>query len=114
MPSLTALTYDLYIEQNATFKAAAQLVDGNKQPLNLATFTPRGQIRKHYQAAPIMSFDTVIADPTSGKIYIALTDEQTKQLPAGHMVYDVLLEDANGNKYRVIEGTVEVSPYVTV
>jgi len=114
MSSLTALTYDLYIEQNATFKAAAQLVDANKQPLNLSTYIPKGQIRKNYKSDPIMTFSTLIADPSSGKIYITLTDEQTKQLPSGHLVYDVTLEDSNGNKYRVIEGTVEVSPYVTI
>lgn len=113
MSSISSLTRDLDIAQNSTFQIAINLLGPDNLPFNLTNYTPKAQIRKTYASAVIADFDCHIADYLSGRIYIAMTDEQTKVLPVGNCVYDVLLEDNNGNKFRALEGILTVSPYVT-
>ena len=117
MPAvLQALTYDLYLEQNSTFQVVVQLIaTSDNTPFNLTDYSVRSHIRKHYKSENIVgSFDCVIADHLSGKFYMLMTDEQTKALPTGNYVYDVILEDLVGNKYRAVQGSLEVSPFVTI
>ena len=112
---LHALTYDLYMEQNSTFQVMVQLIaTSDNTPFDLTGYTIRSHIRKHYKSTEIIgSFDCVIADHLSGKFYMLMSDEQTLALPAGKFVYDIIVEEQNGNKYRAVEGSLEVSPYVT-
>jgi BppU N-terminal domain len=116
MPAIIqALTYDLYLEQNSTFQVVVQLIaTSNNTPFNLTGYTMRSHIRKHYKSTDIVGqFECVVADPLAGKFYMLMSDEQTRSLPAGNFVYDIVVEDFNGNKYRAVEGALEVSPYVT-
>lgn len=117
MPAIIqALTYDLYLEQNSTFQVMVQLIaTSDNQPFNLTGYAIRSQIRKHYKSTDIIGqFECVIADPLSGKFYMLMTDEETRTLPVGNFVYDIVIEDYNGNKHRAVEGVLEVSPYVTL
>lgn len=113
MTAISSLSRDLDIAQNSTFQIALNLLGPDNLPFNLTGYTPKAQIRKTYQSAIIAQFDCHIADYLSGRIYLAMTDEQTKLLPVGNCVYDVLLEDNTGNKFRALEGILTVSPYVT-
>lgn len=117
MPAvLHALTYDLYMEQNSTFQVMVQLIaTSDNTPFNLTGCAIRSHIRKHYKSTDIIGqFECVVADPLSGKFYMLMTDEETRGLPVGNFVYDIVVEDYNRNKYRAVEGTLEVSPYVTL
>lgn len=117
MPAvIQALTYDLYLEQNSTFQVVVQLIaTRDNLPFDLTGYTIRSHIRKHYKSTSIIGqFECVVADPLSGKFYMLMTDEETRALPVGDFVYDIVVEDNNGNKYRAVEGALEVSPYVTL
>lgn len=107
--------HDLYINQGSTFQAELTLEDNDRQPFNLTNYTPRSVIRQHINSADASAvFDCIISDYLSGKIFIALTDEQTLSLSRGTYIYDVILEDNTGAKYRVVEGNVYVSARITV
>jgi hypothetical protein len=114
MASLLTFTRDLEINKNSTFQAGINLLAPDNLPFDLTGYSPRAQIRKNYSSPVIAEFDCHIADYASGRIYIAMTDEQTKVLPTGNCVYDVLIEDNNGAQYRVLEGMLTVNPYVTI
>ena len=90
------------------------IATADNEPFNLTGYTVRSHIRKHHKATAIIGqFECVIADPLSGKFYMLMSDEETRALPTGNFVYDIVVEDHNGNKYRAVEGALEVSPYVT-
>lgn len=112
---LHALTYDLYLEQNSTFQVMVQLIaTSDNQAFNLTGYTVRSHIRKHHASTDVLGeFECTIADPLTGKFYMTMSDEETRALPRGTFVYDVIIEDFNGNKYRAVEGSIDISPYVT-
>ena len=106
--------YDLFIKQGSTFQAEISLEDNDKQPFNLTNYHPRSIVIKHNQSkVPSIEFDCIISNYLSGKIFIALTNEQTLTLSPGNYIYDVILEDNNGQKYTIIEGNVFVSSKIT-
>jgi hypothetical protein len=114
----------LPIQQNADFILTLDLTDANGIPLNLTGYSARASIKNTPQdTLPLVSF-TIVFDPNPllGKLVISLTAAQTKLLPANGARYnkttsylwDFLLVDASGKVVRLLEGTVNVSPGVTV
>jgi hypothetical protein len=82
--------------------------------LNLSDYQIDSQMRKWSGSINAISFTTAIEfPPTSGKINISLTSEQTKEIKPGRYVYDVLITDSFGQKSKVIEGMVLVREGVT-
>ena len=82
--------------------------------LNLTDYQIDSQMRKWSGSSNAITFTTSVEFPsTSGRINLALTSEQTKNIKPGRYVYDILLTDAFGQKNKVIEGMVLVREGVT-
>lgn len=81
---------------------------------NLTNYTIQSQMRKWAGSSSSISFTTEIElPPSSGKITLSLTAEQTTNLKPGRYVYDVVIIDDSNIKNRVIEGMVLVTEGVT-
>jgi hypothetical protein len=81
---------------------------------NLTNYIINSQMRKWSGSSSAISFTTDIDfPPTSGRLSITLTSEQTKNIKPGRYVYDVLIIDPLGVKNKVIEGMVLVREGVT-
>lgn len=99
------------------------LDDGiTKQPLDLTGFTGYASIKtKAGVETVIASPHVVIEQPTRGLIKLYMSDEETGDIPAPgdrywkttQYQYDVVLENEDGEAFRVLEGAIEVSPNVT-
>lgn len=110
-----AAVQDIVIEQGSTFNAATTVAGNDGVPFDLTGFTSTAAIKKSYQSKVVSAvFTTAINNPTVGEVILSLTDEQTELLKAGRYRYDVFVEDALGNRYRAIEGSVLVTPAVTL
>lgn len=108
-----AIVQNLVIDQGSTFSIELTVYGDDRYPLNLTPYTPTAQIRKSPTSTSYTNFTCNKVDPgTSGKINIALTDEQTAALRQGRYMYDVVIE-ASGERFRVIEGIVTVMPSIT-
>lgn len=110
--------YDIEVDQGATFQMQLTWKDENGNPVDLAGFTARMQIRKRARA------DEVLAEATTENGYITLGgDEGTVEIsvPASvtedfdfkRGVYDLELESSGGIVTRLIQGCVYVDREVT-
>jgi len=106
---------DQYLEQGSTFNTQITLDDVYNQPMNLSGFSVSSEARKsYYSANATIVFDSTVYDAANGIIQLSLDAATSANVPAGRLVYDVVLTQANtGLVTRVLEGLVYVSPSVT-
>jgi len=115
---MAAASYDILIEQGATFSRTFIWKDSEEVAVDLTDYTARMQIRR------TKSNSTSLAEATTENGYIELGgDEGTVivTIPASvtadfeflRGVYDIELIDSEGVVTRLVEGAVEVSREVT-
>jgi hypothetical protein len=109
-----ALVRNLTIDQGSTFNGIVKIYIANKEAYDLTDHTAVSQIRKTPASTSVTAqFTCAINNATEGEVLISLTDEQTAVIKAGRYVYDLIVENSLGEKYRAIEGTVTVTPSIT-
>ena len=105
---------DFYLEKGTTFNTNLTLDGPNGVVYNLTNFTVKSQAKKsYYSANSTITFVSTITDPANGVIQLSASAANTANLPAGKLVYDVIITDNFGNVSRVLEGQTLVSPSVT-
>lgn len=106
---------DLYLEQGTTFVTSVTLDGNNGDPYDLTYFTVRGEARRSYYSSNVtLAFTSTIADASNGVLQLSADSAVTANVPAGKLVYDVIITDTNsGSVTRVLEGQIFVSPAVT-
>jgi len=106
---------NLVINSNSDFLQSFTLESSAGEfPLNLTGYGVTAQFRKWSGSSTSVSFGTTISNPpSSGRIYLTLDSQQTKDLKSGRYVYDIIIIDSYGIKTRVIEGMVLVREGVT-
>ena len=110
-------TYDINVEQGATFSLQITYKDPSNQPINLTGYTARMDVRTKVKATT----ETIELTTENGRIALggvlgtvtlSLTAAETAAIASGKYVYD--LELVNGAAViRLIEGSFIVSPEVT-
>jgi hypothetical protein len=114
---MAAGTYNITLEQGATFAVQLLWQDENATPINLTGFTAEMQIRKSSKAdiALITLTDTagLTLGGSAGTIDVLISASETAALPSDFIgVYD--LEINSGSEIiRLIEGQVVVNAEVT-
>lgn len=105
---------NLTVDKGSSFRATVTVFDLQNEPLNLDTYSVSGQIRRNYTTEDVvLSFQTVKdSDPATGSFDIFLDANATATVNSGSYVYDVQIQDAQ-NTFRVLEGSVKVTPRVT-
>jgi hypothetical protein len=87
---MSAATYNISIERNATFDVSLALKDGNGTAI-----------------------DVTNATIDSGIIKLSLTANQTANLHVGTLKYDVFAQYSNGVIQKILKGTVSVEENIT-
>ena len=117
-------TYDLCIEQGATFTrvftwstlpATGAPAGSEPTPVNLTGYTAKMQIRAFALSTTVL-FDAssdIILGGSAGTISLAIPASVTEGFTWWSGVYDLLLTDPSGNVTRLLSGSVSVSPGVT-
>ena len=110
-----ALYEELQIDQASTFEYTVTLSNPNGTGFDLTSYTATGRLKRSYSSSTAVDFNISYSTPaTDGKVRLYLSDETTAAMKAGHYVWDVVIENASGEKFRVIEGIAEVNPGVTL
>ena len=102
---------NLIINQKSNFKADILVRDSTTSTIvDLTGFSVVAKIKQSYDApdSSAVEFFCAIPDPTTGKIVMELTSTQTSALRIGSYVYDVVLQDTDNFKTRIIQGTAKV------
>jgi hypothetical protein len=125
---MSAASYDLYIEQGATFRFTMiygykdgtldSAGNANVVAYDITGCAVRMQIRARRGGEVLISATTsnggiVITDPVNGKLQVTITDEATDSLTSTRAKYDLEISYPSGDVYRIIEGKVTISPNIT-
>lgn|SRR5574343_526082 len=115
---MAASTYDILIEQGATFQLNLVWKDSGGTPINLTGYTARMQVRhKLADTSPLLDFTTengaITLGGVLGTISILGLATLTDALTVKSGVYDLELVSAGGIVTRLIEGGVTITPQVT-
>jgi hypothetical protein len=114
---MPAGTFDIFIEQGATFTKLITWKDSVGNPTNLTGFTARLQIRESLKAATtIISLTNtagITLGGTLGTINILISATSTSAITASKGVYDLELQAPDGTVTRLLEGKVTIKPEVT-
>jgi hypothetical protein len=68
------------------------------EPVDLTDWEVFALARPTLDSPNELDFEPAITDPTAGEITIELSSDQTEQFPLGEYIYDVVLQDDEGNK----------------
>jgi hypothetical protein len=105
---------NLYVEQGTTFTTNITLDDVYGNLYDIHSMTVAGTIRKSYYSANATAVFTTNIDVAASTINLSLPASVTANIAPGRYVYDTVLSDVGtGNKTRILEGVLEVSPDVT-
>ena len=114
---MAATTYDLTIEQGATF---SQLVTYKESgvAVNLTGYTARMQVRSTLESAStVVELTTangrITLGGSAGTITLTVSATDTAALTAGRGVYDLELVSGSGIVTRLLQGVATISRNVT-
>jgi hypothetical protein len=113
-----ASTPDITIRRGLTWRGMSLFCkDENGEPVPLAGWSAYSQIRKTADGPLVLDLaPTIAADDADGLITIPpVNPAATSQLPPGEHVYDVILEDPEGNRLDppLITAKVTISRTIT-
>ena len=104
---------NLFVDQGSDFSITVSLTDATDSALNLSNNTFLAQVRKSHGSNTVKATFNTSNDGVGGNLTMNLTDIQTAALESGRYVYDVLQTDASGDKKRLMEGQLIVTPSVS-
>lgn len=110
-----AAIQNIVVDQGTTFTRTFNLTGANGVAYDLSDYTVDAQIRRSYSSSSGLSFSTAIVGASAnGALSISLNATETLSLKYGRYVYDIKLNNTTtGEKLRVVEGIVTVTPTVT-
>jgi hypothetical protein len=105
---------NLFAHQGADFRTTIRLKDKFTDPVDLAGYTVKGQIRRTYTSSTAYDFDIDMTDSESGVLLVTLRGSTSVNMKSGRYVYDIYAKsDLGDDTFKVQEGTLELSPRVT-
>lgn len=104
---------ELTLEQGATFNTVVNVNDGTGSPQNLTGYSARSMMRRSYYSSSYKEFTVTVSDPSLGEISMSMSAANTSNLTPGRYVYDVEIDDGDGEVTRIFEGIITVLPNVT-
>lgn len=108
-----ATVANIFIDQGADYSNIITVATNNGSPLNLTGYTVASQLRKSYSSSIAYNFTASIFSASEGKVRVQLTAAASGAIPPGRYLYDVEIASPSGNKTRVVEGIVTVTPEIT-
>ena len=104
---------NIYVDAGTTYSNIITVTASNGQPIDLTGYTVASQMRKSYQSSVAYNLNASVYQALTGKVKLQLTPEQSSAIPAGRWLYDVEITSPTGNRLRVVEGIVTVTPQIT-
>lgn len=105
---------NIIVDQGATFSVLLTIRNAQGQTYDLTGGNVTAYFKKSYTTSTGHAFDTTIVNARSGQVLIQASDEQTSEFEPGRYVYDIVVTDSDGKKFRAIEGLLTVTPGVVL
>lgn len=104
---------NIYIDAGSTYSAIVNVRNGDGTPINLTGFTIAAQIRKSYGSLNAYNFTCSVFDAATGKVRMVLPASTSSNIKPGRYLYDIEVTSPLGEKLRVVEGIVLITPEIT-
>lgn len=113
---MAAGKYNIVIEQGTTFNMDFTIKTGTT-PWDLTSYSARMQVRTSSGAANTLLSLTngagITLGGSAGTVAVSVSAAATAAIVAGRYVYDLEIESAGGQVWRIIEGKATVKAEVT-
>jgi hypothetical protein len=104
---VAAGVYDLAIEQGATFRRLLRLKDSAGAVIVLTGYTVRAQIRAKVTSPDVLwSITATVSNAAAGEVTLYISDEDTATFDWKSGVWDLELEQPDGDVIRLLKGKV--------
>jgi len=116
---MAAGTYNIEIEQGASFSRTITYQDSAGSAVDITGYTIRMQARETVNSSTayidINTTDggVVITDAAAGEFKLTLTAAQTSAITVERGVYDLEVVDVSGNVTRLLQGSVVLDREIT-
>lgn len=107
---------ELFIDKGSDFSTSIDITDDStNEPQDLIGYTVISGIKRSLVAANVYAYFTCATDPanSAGMISISMTAANTANLKVGTYFFDVLTISDIGERSRLIEGVVHVTPSIS-
>jgi len=106
---------ELYMDQGATFNRIISIGnDITNANINVAGYTITSQMRRsYYSANATANLVCTVTDEANGEISLTMDAANTAAIKHGRYLFDVEMEDTDGNVIRILEGLMIVTPEIT-
>lgn len=105
---------NLFVDQGSDFRTLVEVTDDSNIPVDLTDFEVNAQIRSSYSASRAYDFVTNINDAINGQIQLYLPASTSGSMRPGRYVYDVFAQNTvDSEKFKIVEGILEIVPRVT-
>lgn len=101
---------NIYIDRGADFNVEVSVFNDNEEPLTISTSNFYADIRKVYSSTTVGSFG-IQKNTTS--INLFLSANTSVNFEPGKYQYDVLMVNAGGETFKILEGLAFVTSTVT-
>ena len=108
---MAVYTNNLVIHTGTDFEQVFVLAD-DSGPFELNGYIAIAKMKRTGSSLTSTSFTTTVTDISNGKVKIALTATETRDLTPGRYLYDLLLYK-DGQNTKVLEGEVIIKKSVT-
>lgn len=116
---MAAASYDITIEQGATFLLPLLWKDPQGDPVDLTGYSAKMQVRRKAGSVdpPLLDLSStnggITLGDAAGTIVITASATQTTAMTGRTGVYDLELTSPTGVVTRLVEGAVDIHPEVT-
>jgi hypothetical protein len=105
---------NLFINQNEDFDVQVELETITMDTVNIENYELYGQVRKTYLSSTAIDIDIKVIDAATATFALSLDSGKTGSMKPGRYVYDIFASNTlSGDKYKIMEGQVEILPSVT-
>lgn len=104
---------NLFVDAGSDFNNVVTVAAANGGPLNLSGYTAKAQMRKSYNSSTAYDFNATIYNAVGGQVRLQLLAADSSLIPPGRWLYDLEITSAQGDKKRVVEGIVTITPQIT-
>lgn len=104
---------NLYIDQGSTFNSIVTLKNQNGTLMNLTGYTVKSQFRKSYQSSQAYTITVTLYEAANGKVKLHMDADYLSTVKAGRYLYDIEITSPIGEKLRVLEGIIVITPEIT-
>lgn len=112
---MSAGVRDISIDRYATFRRVMTLKNEDDTAINLTGYGAAMQVRERPEdTEPLADWsDKLTLGGSAGTITLVISDEETSTLDFDQARFDIVLEQPNGEKFRLLEGSVVVNQGIT-